>query len=323
MPNIICHTLFLDELYSTLDEEYKEWMEPRKQLMEIGSNGPDILFFHGYDFKRLLKKKEVAHLGGLMHSEKINDFYIKAIECIEKEQNEEIRKDMIAYICGHLCHWALDSNVHPYVFYRTGPCTGQSAWWHHRFESILDAVVLKVKRNCTIEDYRVGSICDASLEMARAIAKIYVPVARDVYDFDLKPHQIVESLHDWNLVQSVFYDPDGKKDQVVRNIEKVLGKENIFSGYIVPNSTVDVYDVCNLMHNRWLHPCDDTIVSTESFFDLYDKSLIVARNAIHLFLDAIDSANGKIDFVHFLQNKNYNLGISSDLEMKYFDTIWE
>lgn len=323
MPNIISHTLFLDELYESLDDELKEWMQSRKQLMQIGSNGPDILFFHGYDPKRLLKKKDVARLGNLMHKEKTNEFYLKAVECIEKEQNEEIRKDMIAYICGHLCHWALDSNVHPYVFYRTGTCTGESAWWHHRFESILDAVVLKTKRDTTIQDFRIGTICEANLEIARAISRIYVPVAKDVYDFDLEPHQIVESLHDWALLQSIFYDPDGKKDRIVRSIEKLLRKENLFSGYFVPNSTEDPYDVCNLMHNRWCHPCDETQVSTESFFDLYDKSLLVAKNVIRLFLQAIDSEEGKIDLVNFLQNKNYNLGISQDLEMKYFNTIWK
>ena len=46
MPNIITHTLFADEFLQEASPSLKEWLEPRRQLVEIGSNGPDFLFFH-------------------------------------------------------------------------------------------------------------------------------------------------------------------------------------------------------------------------------------------------------------------------------------
>lgn len=322
MPNIICHTLFMDDVFDSLEPSMQEWMEPRKQLLRIGANGPDILFFHGYNLKRL-HQTELRHLGSKMHHVKTNEFYIKAVDCIEKEKNETIKKDMLAYVCGHLCHWALDSITHPYIFYRTGNCKGESAWWHHRFESILDAVMLKIKRDCTIENFRIGEICDAPLEVARAIARVYVPISNEVFNVEMKPHQIVESLQDWNFVQGVFYDPSGKKDKTVRSIEKVFGSENMLSGYLVPNKADDPYDVCNAMHERWCYPVDETMVSTESFLELYDKAMLVAKNAIRLFIDAINNDQGKIDLVYFLQDKNYDCGISEEKEMIHFNTIWK
>lgn len=322
MPNIICHTLFMDEVYESFDDDLKSWIEPRKQLLRIGANGPDILFFHGYNLKRIYKNSPLRYTGGKMHRYNINDFYIKALECIEKEKNEEIKKDMIAYACGHLCHWALDSIAHPYVFYRTGNCKGESAWWHHRFESILDAVMLKVKKDCSIKTFDISEICDASLEVSRAIARIYVPVIRDVYEDEIEPHQIVETLHDWHFMQQVFHDPNGTKDKVIRSIEKVFGLENLLSGYLVPESSDDPYDVCNVMHEKWCHPCDETIVSTESFFELFDSAQNRAKNAIRLFLNAIDNEQGKIDLVYFLNNRNYETGTSERTEMKYFNLIW-
>ena len=322
MPNIITHTLFFDELYDSFDSSYLEWMDSRKQLMEIGSNGPDFLFFHCFSPERILKRTKLRTLGNVVHHSKVNEFYKMAVYLIRNEKNEEIKKDMMAYVCGHLCHWALDSQVHPYVFYRTGTCKGESAWWHHRFESILDALVLKAQKGITIQEYKAGKICDVSKEMARAIAKIYVPIAKEVYGVDIKPHEILESLNDWKFMQSVFYDPTGSKYKMAHSIEKLVDKDNIFSGYFVPNTAHDPYDTCNLMHKEWLHPCDDSIKSTDSFFDLYAKALNSARIVIDLFLEAIEDESKVDEFTSFLADRNYDTGLSEDKKMKYFDLIW-
>ena len=52
MPNIITHILFTDDVYEKLDDPKYDFLESRLQLMEVGGNGPDFLFFHnlsGYD----------------------------------------------------------------------------------------------------------------------------------------------------------------------------------------------------------------------------------------------------------------------------------
>lgn len=46
MPNIITHILFTDDVYEKLDDPKYDFLESRLQLMEVGGNGPDFLFFH-------------------------------------------------------------------------------------------------------------------------------------------------------------------------------------------------------------------------------------------------------------------------------------
>ena len=183
MPNIITHTLFAQEIFDKVDEATHDLFEPRLQLLEIGSNGPDFLFFHGMNPKDFYKKSDLRVAGSMFHAAHVNDFYQKALISIRNEQDEDIKKDMMTYVCGHLCHWALDATSHPYVFYRTGPCKGKSAWYHHRFESLLDAIMLKVKRECTIEDFKFYEVCDVTKEQARAIARIYVVAIRQILGF--------------------------------------------------------------------------------------------------------------------------------------------
>ena len=55
MPNIITHTLFAQEIFDKVDEATHDLFEPRLQLLEIGSNGPDFLFFHGMNPKDFFK----------------------------------------------------------------------------------------------------------------------------------------------------------------------------------------------------------------------------------------------------------------------------
>ena len=143
MPNIITHTLFAQEIFDKVDENTHDLFEPKLHLLEIGSNGPDFLFFHGMNPKDFFKKSDLRVSGSMFHAGHVNEFYQKALISIRNEADEEIKKDMMTYVCGHLCHWALDATSHPYVFYRTGTCKGKSAWYHHRFESLIDAIMLK------------------------------------------------------------------------------------------------------------------------------------------------------------------------------------
>ena len=242
---------------------------------------------------------------------------------IRNEQDEDIKKDMMTYVCGHLCHWALDATSHPYVFYRTGPCKGKSAWYHHRFESLLDAIMLKVKRECTIEDFKFYEVCDVTKEQARAIARIYVVAIRQILGFDIKPHQILESLNDWHFIETLFYDASGDKLKALQTLETFTKAYNSLSGYIVPNHPDDPYDVMNLLHTRWHHPSDSSFVSTESFFDLYDRAQLLAMEAIRLFLAACQNPDLDEDLLLLIKDRNYNLGVSNQAEMTNFDLIFE
>ena len=201
MPNIITHTLFAREIKEKLDWPIQELIKKNPQLFDIGSNGPDFLFFHCFSPKRVYHKKTLRSLGGQAHVKHISEFYLSAIDSIRKEKDPQIREQMLVYTMGHLCHWALDSTAHPYVYYRTGNERQRDSWWHHRLESLIDAIMLKVKKECTISDFRVYEVCDTTLDQARAIARIWVPVGRNVFGKDVQPHEIKESLDDWHFMQ--------------------------------------------------------------------------------------------------------------------------
>lgn len=317
MPNIITHTLFADDMLKALGEP--DWLAERKQLMEVGSNGPDILFFEGLSPKRFFKTGKLPSIGNKLHASHVNAFYQSAIDSIRAESDPLIRQDMEAYAIGHLCHWALDSTMHPYVFYKTGDCSkGKSASRHHRMESLMDAIMLKVKKNVTIKEADISEVANCSMEQARAIARIYVPAIERIFGQEIKPHLIKNTLDDWCFMQRLFHDPKGGKISTLRKIEKVAGLKNQFSGFIVPNNTVDDYDVMNLLHKEWLNPATHER-STASVFELYSLALNKAQEVVHLFMEALQNPEKEKAFFDYLGDRNYEMDTTNDIPLTEFD----
>ena len=97
MPNIITHTLFAQEIFDKVDENTHALFEPRLHLLEIGSNGPDFLFFHGMNPKDFFKKSDLRVSGSMFHAGHVNEFYQKALISIRNETDEEIKKETTNY----------------------------------------------------------------------------------------------------------------------------------------------------------------------------------------------------------------------------------
>ena len=212
MPNIVTHMVFAREMIrDVLEPRALSIVEKDQQLFEVGSNGPDYLFFHDTTPRHVMKKSKIRQVGTFCHRRDVNAFYQDAIATIRNEKDESIAQDEIIYVMGHLCHWALDSVAHPYIFYRTGSGDKQSQFRHHRIESLIDAAILKIKHNQTIEEFKAYEICNVSMEQARAITRIYHSVAKNVYGIDEKPHEFLQALNDWHFVQKLLHDGNGKK----------------------------------------------------------------------------------------------------------------
>ena len=97
----------------------------------------------------------------------------------------------------------------------------------------------------------------------------------------------------------------------------------MISGFFVPNTPEDPFDTMNLLHREWIHPCDDSIRSTESFFDLYERAMDKAFHVIGLFLDALDQPEREEDFLSYIGNKDYNTGLDDNRKMRFFDPVFE
>lgn len=324
MPNIITHKIFAEEALKDLSkQDIKDIIERHPQIFYIGSNGPDFLFFQHAKPWEAYKSHTLNHLGSAMHSVHINDFYRVAIRCIKEQKKEDVKEMMMAYLFGHLCHWALDKTTHPYIFYRTGNCKGLSAGYHHRFESMMDTMMLEKFHHVSIKDYRSYEICEYDEDILRAIARIYVPVAKEVYHVEVKVHELRETLNSWYDIQKMLYDPKNIKYCALKGVEGVIRKPWMISGNVVKNKIDERYDVLNEEKRIWYHPCDDHISSNASFLELFERAVPTAIAVIEKAYGCIEYDADIQGVLHILKDQAYDTGMDGERELKYFDIIYE
>lgn len=324
MPSIITHKLFAEEVLEGLQKyDIKKIIKKYPQIFYIGSSGPDFLFFSNALPWEFYKSHALNRLGSKMHSTHINDFYQVAIDCVKKQTKKGIKEEMMAFLFGHLCHWALDVAAHPYVFYRTGDCKGESAGLHHRFESTIDTIMLQIRKKADIKAYPFYEICESNDDSLRAISRIYVPVARKVYHMDVNVHDIRVTLNSWYEIQKLLYDPNSVKYPILKGVEALIRKPWAVSGNVIRTKIDDPYDVMNNSHCMWKHPCDEALISTKSFLDLYYEAIPIAIAVIEKAYGSIEYGSNIHSVLGIIGDKAYNTGMQPGCEMKYFENIYK
>lgn len=314
MPNIITHSLFAQTVKKEIKEPMiKQCVMKYPHEFIIGSNGPDFLFFyHFFD----PKGEPIREIGSQLHSSHINDFYRIALEEINKQEDNSLKEAMISYVAGHLCHWALDSRSHPYIFYRTGDCTGNSLYMHHRFESMLDAMMLKKLLNKNIKQYNYDLLTSRSKWSIPAISAIYVPAVNQIFDANIDASIIGNALKDWQRLNALLHDPTQVKTKIVTFYEKKVQIPWLYSGHIVPANIDETYDVLNQSHQQWCYPTDNTRTSNESFMEIFQR-------AKKLVLECMNAMNDSNALCAILNDETYDSGTRCGEKMQYFDLIYE
>ena len=140
MPAIYAHLRFGEEVAKTLPAPYVSLIERFPEAFALGTQGPDILFYH-----HPMKKNDIKKRGTYLHTFSGEKFFFlqgeKLLENAPSGEAEDILKDngaLASYTCGFLCHFALDVACHPYI---DGNST--EAVSHGKIESEFDKYILR------------------------------------------------------------------------------------------------------------------------------------------------------------------------------------
>ena len=103
MPSTYAHDRFGARVLERLPQDVRRVLQAHRNLYDIGLQGPDVLFHH-----KALHKNPVNELGRAMHKWSGRRFFGSLTD---KAQDDAAK----AYLCGVLCHFALDSTCHSTV----------------------------------------------------------------------------------------------------------------------------------------------------------------------------------------------------------------
>jgi hypothetical protein len=269
MPSNIFHRHFSDCIYNKLSSEIKTLIDKDKFAFRVGAQGPDILFYLK-DFKGT--PKDV--LGENVHSYKDPEgFYKRALEIAKSENSDTL----LPYIIGHLCHYALDTVTHPYIFFRENDAREYykkpaHKYIHIVFESALDYLCLKkiLKKNTWFYSNRNIKI---SKKSRNEVAELYAMLAKELFDTELTVKQISRSVWLMRFFYKRVDEITGLKSKIFRLIEKLAGLGMMITAFMRPRKEkkeVDFFNNNRVSYPKFRH--GDELVNY-TFMELFDQAL--------------------------------------------------
>ena len=265
----------------------------------LGSNGPDPLFF--YQMYNPFKKYHMSKLGSVMHTHKTGLF----LKNMFRFAQTDTQKD---YCLGFLCHYSMDSLIHPFVYYITqayGSPYNISAG-HSWFESALDS---KISVEVTGQPApQVEYYCpDMSKMQLEQIATLFKKAVDATYeDFDFPRSEYVKAFRDLKIIKNFFYSPNRSHYWPALMIEKIGHFEE---GYVVSKVQPCIKDMPDMPF--WKHLAVD-LYTTESLDDIINHANYLSARCIGLGLEYFNGMMTVNELAECLGNKSYETGVTVD-----------
>ena len=279
MPAIVTHHLFGQEAYLSLAPVIGENDASRDAFL-LGNQGPDPLLC----LKALPSSVPYRGIGTLMHTYDptalLLSMHRQFIECPALKGHQA----QAAFALGFLCHYVLDSTVHPLVLAQQyALCdTGVAGLTrdhggreiHALIETEFDEYLLTTRRGQTVGSFSPhreilacegGALFGISAKLASAASGVYAQKVPAI--------AYASSVHLYRAAQKAL---DSKREGLRRHIDyaRMAGSSYLHIQALthtdrpLPNTPFTNSD-----RQAWPHPFEDGATESASFDDLYEESM--------------------------------------------------
>lgn len=313
MADIYLHSRLAEEVINKIDYKFN------KKIVFTAAQGPDPLYYNFFSNEA----KEYRKYANFMHDKDTGLLFKNMTNYVK----DNLSVDSFSFLTGFICHYALDVNIHPYVYHKVGeykesdPSTHAWRGLHLKFERSIDAVIIEEdtgkksqKINLTKKHFPLRA---PSLE----IMKIMDHVLKETYD---KDHggvmYLVSTVEMRKNLKRFVKDKHGFKKIFLRIMDLINKKHDLFFKDISMFNHIEKnYDFLNKEKNVWNHPVTNE-EHNSSVMELYDQAVIFASNMIEKVMLYIFE-DEDIDLSTVFTNLSFNTGINCDHEgeMKYFN----
>lgn len=286
MPALITHDTFGRDVYDRR-HSFIGGTRDEADAFLLGNQGPDPLFY-----SVLSPRLHAVHrLGNRMHNEKPSELLeaFKQSLFVLKEGERDIGR---AYALGFLCHYLLDSTMHPFVFFQEyqacdagepGLDRSHGSEVHGVIESEFDELVLYTKRGETIATFDPSrEVLKASDHVLAVVSKMYAYVALTLFGIFIPANAFGSSVKLFRRAQAFFYSPKGIKRDVVARIEEVVRPHSFYRAMSHRCVALEESMFDNRARVAWEDPFTGA-ASNDGFWDRYDKALARVDAALQAF----------------------------------------
>lgn len=295
MPSIITHCLSAKSVCQSLDGI--DWPS-----LYFGAQGPDFFYYyHQLPWKTDDDEvREFQAFGDLFHHEHTNDWLLYF--CQQKDYA------LKSYGLGLLCHFALDAQLHPFIFYFTEQHPQNKMGYIHRlFESHLERIVIDyVQQAITPKDYFL-----LSSQEQQVIAKEYVALL-EKWGWSCDEKKVEEAMTECQMIHRLLNNSWSIQEKALNMLEEKSHQCIQAKSLVIPQKADRFEKFIQNNNMTWCHPVTGELRS-ETIIDLFDQAQEEARTLVDLaYHHQWDALKEKIN------HRNLDTGLSATMPMQYF-----
>lgn len=249
MADFLTHDMLGTEVIRTAGTGIAARLEEYPEAFRWGCQGPDPLFY-----RRLWERGGPYHpLANRMHQEDTAGLFLAMARYVSGLRGWA-REVCAAYLDGFLCHYSLDSEIHPYVYFlqRKGEAKNSGLWngtIHCQIETDIDMALYAVRRGRRISDYFPADGHRLPLAQKEQLAQMLSEVVREVYGEGLPEQEAAASFGDTLFFEELLY----RHGRVLGHLAFAAGLLNPSWSDFVSNAKVaePEWDCLNLRRRGW------------------------------------------------------------------------
>ena len=307
MAGTVTHYYFAKDIYNNLDKKTKKNLYKYQDTLYMFTQGPDTLLF-----TRLSKK-----ISSYIHQNNTRNLFINTINYIIDNKLQD-NYEIMAFLYGFLCHYMLDTNLHPYVNFKTGTTPNK----HNIIEQYIDSYYIIHNENILSNKYKVHKYLFNN-KMSNTLSSAIDDIFYKTYDIKHMSKRFkLGKRHMKILYYLMRYDPHKIKYSIYRIIDWITPKKFMKFTPVSYYCNLDNNEYyLNLNHHEWCHPLDNSIMSNKSVLELYDATLSKAINTINKINDIIYNKKDKKTLYTIFTNLSMSSGYDCNNvnEYKYYE----
>ncbi|MEG1777597.1 MAG: zinc dependent phospholipase C family protein [Angelakisella sp.] len=263
MPDFATHQLFGESL------ELPAAAAAHPALFRWGLQGPDILFYR----KVITGGSPYHKLGSRMHEEQTARLFSAMLAYCRQSEGEQ-QAQAQSYLYGFAGHYALDSTVHPYVYFHQNKCVEENPKLHPggvhcRIESDMDTDIYAYLHGGGVTDLDPSEGYELTKGEEQTLGALYTYMLYEVYHILITPKEVAASVRDTTTVQKLLYGGSETVMSAATIMDKLMKQQGIFTGHL--KGKQPRWDSLNLDGARWSNPWTGE-ESRESVPQLMDRA---------------------------------------------------
>lgn len=251
MADLVSHHLFGSGTRSVLPASAQRPVDKWPACYYWGCQGPDPLFY-----RKIYLGSPLHSLGNRMHSQHTDRLFAALARTVHL-LSDEAGEMAAAYFYGFLCHYALDSTIHPYVYCREEEFCAENARLnpsavHSSIESDIDCLVYERAYHRPVTEFEPERHYTLAPEEKAVLSVVLHAVLLDVYGEDIPVRELRRSFDEMLAWECFLYSDSRAVYRGARTLETLAGRGALLTGHMKVEPPA--WDALNLSHRPWHNP---------------------------------------------------------------------